>query len=167
MTIRRNCIAVCLLFSVALIAASGKARAAPAGDEYVPRVPKAAGNEVVAGQGKDQGPGSTILQPAIRGAREGNQSGKDASAAGDASGGDSAPAGSDSADNSSATLGTLGDPVVMLLLAGVIGLAGAIMLRGRKVADLPPRPTDDEPGGRSGSPSTPDGEIVDDGDEKP
>ena len=151
MTIRREFIAFCLVLTTMLIATSA-AHAAPAGDEYLPRVPKAAGKQVVAGEGK--GAGSTILQPALRGAGGGNGSNGDPS--------DGPPVGSQSADNSSAVLGTLGDPLVLLIIAGVISTAIAMTLRGRRAAIAgPPPDSDREQRTPSGSPRTPDGEIVD------
>ena len=47
------------------LALAAPALAAPAGSEYVPKVPKAAGEEILRGK---QGPGGTILSPEVRGA---------------------------------------------------------------------------------------------------
>ena len=53
------------LAAVILLALAAPAFAAPAGRRYVPKVPKAAGAEVLRGK---QGPGGTILSPEVRGA---------------------------------------------------------------------------------------------------
>ena len=53
------------LAAVILLALAAPAFAAPAGSEYVPKVPKAAGEEILRGK---QGPGGTILSPEVRGA---------------------------------------------------------------------------------------------------
>ena len=57
-----------LLVSAVSLGLAAPAHAAPADEEYLPKVPKAAGDEVVAGEGK----GSTILSPKARGAEEGD-----------------------------------------------------------------------------------------------
>ena len=57
-----------LLVSAVSLGLAAPALAAPADEEYLPKVPKAAGDEVVAGEGK----GSTILSPKARGAEEGD-----------------------------------------------------------------------------------------------
>jgi hypothetical protein len=163
MTARRDRIAVFLILGVGLVGTS-PAHGAPAGDEYIPRIPKASGGEVVAGEGN--GPGSTILQPALRGThKDRNEDPGPSPGSGPGSG---PPSGTASGERSSAVLGTLGDPLVLLILMGVIGLAIAMTLRGRRTATLGPPPNsddDEESLRRSGSPSTPDGEIVDGGDE--
>src|SRR5215207_10611303 len=59
------------LATVILFALAAPAFAAPAGSEYVPNVPKAAGEEILFGK---QGPGGTILSPEVRGADPANTS---------------------------------------------------------------------------------------------
>ena len=120
------------------------ALAAPADEEYLPKVPKAAGDEVVAGEGK----GSTILSPKARGAEEGDddEDGSDETSLAGGSDDDSGPA------------DTLLDPIVLLLIAGVAAVTVGMTLTAagsrtrRQERPHPPRPT--------GSPRTPEGEIV-------
>jgi hypothetical protein len=126
---------LCLAGSISL-ALAAPALGAPAGKEYLPRVPEAAGEEVVEGTGL----GSTILAPKVRGsdaAADGSGSGS-GSGSGNGSGGEGAtPVAqiSSSEEESSGALDTLLDPVVLVLIAGVAAAAVGMMLRRRQALE--------------------------------
>lgn len=135
------------LAAAVTVALATHAFAAPVADQYLPFVPSAAGEEVVAGD--KSGPGASILAPAVRGSKgEGADSGDEGSTGGEASSGDS----------SSGALDTLADPVALLVIVGVGGAAFGMTLRrarpgeGGGNADRAPL----DPGS---APPTPDGEI--------
>jgi hypothetical protein len=139
------------------LALAAPALAVPAGSEYIPRVPKAAGEEILRGQ---QGPGGTILSPEVRGSGQApdaaasnpvsNSSSGDDSSEGDFSRGTAAPGAAD----------TLLDPVVLLLIAGVAAAALSMTLRQRRSVAGDPNADADSSDLATG-PATPDGEIVD------
>ncbi len=149
-----------LLAAAISLALAAPALAAPAGSEYVPKVPKAAGAEILRGK---QGPGGTILSPEVRGADAAKTS---------ASGGDEASQGADStatgaADTATGAAGaapgaadTLLDPVVLLLIAGVAAAALSMTLRQRHSVSADPD-GDGVASDLGSAPATPDGEIVD------
>ena len=163
------------LATVILFALAAPAFAAPAGSEYVPNVPKAAGEEILFGK---QGPGGTILSPEVRGAdaAETEVRGADAaetSASGEASSGTDGSDANGSANGSDANgsetgaagtapgaADTLLDPVVLLLIAGVAAAALSMTLRQKQPVSGDPDAggTASDPGS---APATPDGEIVD------
>src|SRR3954447_3016447 len=140
------------------------ALAAPAGDEYLPKVPKAAGKGVVANP--DQGPGASVVAPTVRGSASSEGGGKSSDGGGNAKKGTnqagpsqnaSAPADS-SGDGGSAIL----SPIVLLMIAGVIAAAAGMTLRrrqGRK-GDPEDGETQQEPEQVRNARPTPDGEIV-------
>lgn len=157
----RNFTGLCLAALISL-ALAAPALGAPAGDEYIPKVPKAAGEEVLRG---NQGPGGTVLSPEVRGtgrapdSLQSSSSGGDALSQGDASSG-TADDSSVAANASSGAADTLLDPVVLLLIAGVGAAALSMTLRQRQ--SVPEDPDADGTARDLGSaPSTPDGEIVD------
>ena len=155
------------LFLAAMIslALAAPAFAAPAGSEYVPKVPKAAGEEILRGQ---QGPGGTILSPEVRGADAAKtsasgeaSSGTDGSDAnGSANGSDANGSETGAAGTAPGAADTLLDPVVLLLIAGVAAAALSMTLRQRHSVSEDP-----DTGGAASDPgsgpATPDGEIVD------
>jgi hypothetical protein len=162
LTIRNTAWTLGLSAAAVLLAITAPALAAPSGDEYLPKVPKAAGKELAAGQ---DGAGGSILEPAVRGAGNGDSgsSGKGDSADGDppASSGVASPA-SSSDDDSGAS--ALLDPVVLLVIAGVIAATAGMTLRRRQTAlDRPAASGDDAPRKPTSERPTPDGGI--DGDE--
>jgi hypothetical protein len=178
LTIRNTAWTLGLSAAAVLLAITAPALAAPSGDEYLPKVPKAAGKELAAGQ---DGAGGSILEPAVRGAGNGDSgssgngdsgssgkgdsgsSGKGDSADGDppASSGVASPA-SSSDDDSGAS--ALLDPVVLLVIAGVIAATVGMTLRRRQTAlDRPAASGDDAPRKPTSERPTPDGGI--DGDE--
>jgi len=153
------------LATVILFALAAPAFAAPAGSEYVPNVPKAAGEEILFGK---QGPGGTILSPEVRGADPANtsasgeaSSGTDGSDAnGSANGSDANGSETGAAGTAPGAADTLLDPVVLLLIAGVAAAALSMTLRQKQPVSGDPDAggTASDPGS---APATPDGEIVD------
>jgi hypothetical protein len=159
------------LLSVGLAAAlalSSEALAAPAGDEYLPKVPNAAGN-AAAGKGGDlnSGSGETTTGNAVAGASDTggtkakgvqDQNGKKADAG-------NPPKPAAATDTSSSDGGSSGLIVLVLLGVAVIVVAGGMILRHRagpsedkdEGEDLGNAPG---PGGTPSARPTPDGEIV-------
>ncbi|MGH2957575.1 MAG: hypothetical protein ACRDL6_11350 [Solirubrobacterales bacterium] len=161
---------LCLVGALALaLAPATPALGAPAGDEYLPSVPKADGKESPAkgngGSGSAAGapaPQDTGAPPADSGGEgSGKDSGKDkAQKVAKAGAAPIIPVDqTSSSDDSSGALDTLLDPVVLLLLAGVaITAIGMTMRRRQAVAG-------DAGGERAtrelgSAPPTPDGEII-------
>jgi hypothetical protein len=155
------------------------AAAAPSGDEYLPKVPKAAGKEVVANP--NQGEGASVLEPTIRGSEP-----TDTSDTSETSG-SSVPAASpkktkkpadkkekrepahatilpsSSGDDGSSGGSTLFNPIILLVMAAVVAAAVAMILRRRQ--DEGSGRHERESDGARGPHPTPDGEIVAGGDE--
>jgi hypothetical protein len=134
------------------------ALAAPAGDEYLPKVPKAAGKELATGENG----GGTVLEPAVRGAGQNGGGQKGGDPAGTVNGGLLQPASADSGSGSSALL----DPIVLLVIAGVVAATAGMMLRRRQADEPLPAGPADGGGGASSERPTPDGRIVN-GDDGP
>lgn len=174
MDLRSTATATCLAvtFCVALAA---PALGAPAGDEYLPKVPKASGNS----SGHDDAPsgGSTdasssqvettetqpeAAAPTGGGGDSGKGDGKPAKSANPAPAPvESAPV--SSSDDSSDS--TLSSPVVILLIAGVLIAAVGMTLRRRNAGDeVREQDGDASRSERGKTPPTPDGEIVAGGD---
>jgi hypothetical protein len=155
----------CLAISLGLAA---PALASPSGDEYLPKVPKAAGKGVVANP--EQGAGASVVAPPVRGsetAEPQQDKPKNDVPKNDKSTGSKAEPGvpiQPAADNSSGGGNTLLSPVILLMIAGVLCVAAAMILRRRRVRSPQQqanRPRDEQP--RNARP-TPDGEIVADRD---
>jgi hypothetical protein len=162
---------------------TSSALAAPSGDEYLPKVPKAAGKEVVGNP--EQGAGASVLEPTIRGASSSSasegSSGSSVSsgssgASGEATKQEKQPAAekrnrqptqapivpASAEDDSSGS--TLFNPIILLVIAGVVAAAVGMTLRrrqGEEPAGRGEAVTDEAKGPRP----TPDGEIVAGGDE--
>jgi len=158
----RRCNGLFLAAAISLVLAA-PTLAAPAGSEYVPKVPKAAGEEILRGT---QGPGGTILSPEVRGA-DAAKTAASGETSSDTNGGDvngsetgAAATASEAAGTSSGAADTLLDPVVLLLIAGVSAAALSMTLRQRHSISEHPDAADaaSDPGS---APATPDGEIVD------
>jgi hypothetical protein len=163
---------------------TSSALAAPSGDEYLPKVPKAAGKEVVGNP--EQGAGASVLEPTIRGASS--------SSASEGSSGSSVSSGSSGSTTDEATKqekqpaaekrnrqptqapivpasaeddssgSTLFNPIILLVIAGVVAAAVGMTLRRRQGEERAGRGqavADEAKGPRP----TPDGEIVAGGDE--
>jgi hypothetical protein len=145
---------VCLLGALALLLfPAATALGAPAGDEYLPKVPKGAGEEVTA-QGESE-EGSSVLAPAVRGGDgppggPGSEGGEGGSPVGQTA---------SSEEDSGGALDTLLDPIVLLLIAGVAAAAvGMTMRRREAIAGEPETAGATREAGST--PPTPDGEIV-------
>jgi hypothetical protein len=162
LTIRNTAWKLGLTAVTVALAAAAPAMAAPAGDEYLPKVPKAAGKELAAGQ---DGAGGSILEPAVRGAqgtgdqKNGDQNGDTPDSAALGSAGSSSGGGS-GAD-------ALLDPVVLLVIAGVLAATIGMTLR-RRQSDLGQSAAggDDASRKTSNDRPTPDGGIDGDDDDE-
>jgi hypothetical protein len=136
--------------------------AAPAGDEYLPKVPEATGD-----QATSSSTGGTTTDSEAPGVT--SSGGKDSKAKDDDDeiGSTSGPlaTSSDDDDSSGGLFDTLFDPVVLLLIAGVIVTAVGMTLRRRNEGDdrTKVKRARRDP---ATAPPTPDGEIVTGG-EKP
>ena len=157
-----------LAFALALVPAA-QALAAPAGDEYLPSVPKADGKESAGKGSRDSGSGAAGPAPQDTGAAPADSAGKASGKNSDKDKGlKVAKAGAvptapvdqtSSSDDSSGALDTLLDPVVLLLLAGVAITAIGMTMRRRQV--IAGDAGEDRPTRELGSaPPTPDGEII-------
>jgi hypothetical protein len=160
MTLRNPARAICLASAIS-VALAAPAFAAPAGDEYLPKVPKATGSSAALGPGGTSASGTRSSAPGPQSSAPSAEGAAKNSANGGLPPVSSAPASSsdDSSDN------TLLSPVVILLIAGVVIAAVGMTLR-RRNADGPKRQEESaagwpEPGK---TPPTPDGEIVAGGD---
>jgi hypothetical protein len=143
------------------LAVASPAFAVPAGSEYVPKVPKAAGEEILRG---NQGAGGTILSPEVRGSGQApgsrpSNSGSTASSGDEPSEGDVAQ-GDLSQGTAPGATETLLDPIVLLLIVGVAAAALSMTLRQRRSVAGDPD-ADGESGDLSSGPPAPDGEIID------
>jgi hypothetical protein len=136
---------ICLT-AVISTAVAAPALGAPAGDEYLPKVPKAAGSAV-----GGKGSGSTIFVPEARGTKNGDGGSRDQ----EAGSADREGSGNDSSDATD----TIFDPVVLLLIAGVIAAVAGMVLRRRhsRGSDSGPERVRRD---QADAPRTPDGEIV-------
>ena len=157
-----------VIASLALaLATPAVAAAAPAGDEYVPSVPKAAGKELVANP--KQGSGASVLEPQVRGAEtaSGGSSGKpdkknDSGTKRKTVKQIVAHTGQDSGSGGDSG-GTIFNPVILLVIAGVIA-AGAGMIIRRRHGDSGDAGGAPRPAPPPSARPTPDGEIVAGGD---
>ncbi len=163
--------AICLAAAIS-IALAAPAFGAPAGDEYLPKVPKASGGSQAGSQSQGpnasaSGSGTAAAQPQAPAESGGNGSpnstgrGQKKSAGAPPATGSTSPA--SSSDNSSDS--TLLSPIVLMLIAGVIIAAVGMTLRRRKTDG--PELSDESGSDRpepANVPRTPDGEIVTGGD---
>jgi hypothetical protein len=139
------------LTAILSLAVAAPAFGVPAGDEYLPQVPSATGDEPVSEAGAAGGSSSSRNDPK-KDARtvdeEGDEEASGALALG-SGGGD---------DDSGGVLDTLLDPIVLLLIAGVLTIAIGMLLARRQNGDSP----DPSRARRKSSdaPLTPDGEII-------
>jgi hypothetical protein len=166
MDLRRPALTTFLAAAIS-VALAAPSFGAPAGDEYLPKVPKASGNPAAHDQGSATGAGtsdsgSNDKQPQVA-AAGGGGSGNGGNSP-PKQGADSAPAPISSAPASSSddsSDSTLLSPVVILLVAGVIIAAVGMTLRRRNADGEGGQ--EETPSGRAEpgkAPPTPDGEIV-------
>lgn len=156
MRISRTFKALCLATVISL-AATAPALGASAGDEYVPKVPSAAGDEAAASDSGGSGTAGVAPVTGSTGGKfsKGKKQGKDS---GPQAGATPTEAGS-SGDDSSGVLDTLLDPIVLLLIAGVIVTALGMTLRRKQGGDEDAKAAR-APRDPATTPPTPDGEIV-------
>ncbi len=151
--------------SCALVAAP--AYAAPAGDEYLPGVPEAAGKGNASGQGSTQGVPSEAGTSASDSAAEPGEGARAEKGGGDDQEEERvAVSSSGSDDDDSGVAETLLDPVVLLLIAGVVIAALGMLLTRRRQEDREDESRTEAPQGplqglsRGSKARTPEGEIV-------
>ena len=124
----------------------------PAGDEYLPQVPSATGEKPVGTDPSTAGPAEPETAKKADTTKDDENKTDDESAALalDPSGG--------GGDDSGGVLDTLLDPIVLLLIGGVLAIAVGMLLARRQNGDSP----DPSRARRASSdaPHTPDGEIV-------
>lgn len=139
------------------------ALAGPAGDEYLPKVPQAAGSasahSASGGSGETTLPQSTTANGSKNSSDQGNGKKKD-DAANQAVPAGGSGSGGGGGDNSSGSI--LLNPIVLLMIAAVIAAAVGMTLRRRQLGDGEGDPESQRDPGASGagSPRTPDGEII-------
>ena len=150
--------------SLALILAA-PALGAPAGDEYLPQAPSASGDGGGGGGGGgegDTGSSASGQDAAAVSSGSGTAAGEGKDPTGPGSGsGDSVPVveASSPEQESSGVLDTLLDPIVLLLVAGVLLVAVGMTLH-RRHGENPDQDPDHGVRERAKVPPTPDGEIV-------
>lgn len=175
MTIRNSLNAMCLVAAVAAaisLIAAAPGLGAPAGDEYLPAVPSAKGDQGGSGGG-DPAPGVAPGVAAGAAAVPGSttEDGKAGSAGSKAKGEQQKPeiatvaTAASEEEDSSGVLDTLLDPVVLLLIGGVVVVAVGMTLRRRQGDDESQDP-DRPPRDPAAAPHTPPGEIVADGERR-
>jgi hypothetical protein len=134
----------------------------PAGDEYLPAVPSPTGDKPVNETGGSSADPTTGAGGSVEddGSKKGDDQKKDGSESADEDAGGTLVSGSggDDGDDSGGVLDTLLDPIVLLLIAGVLTIAIGMLLARRQNGDSP----DPSRARRKSSdaPPTPDGEIV-------
>lgn len=156
MTLPETLKSLSLAAAVSLLCAA-PALAVPAGDEYLPQVPTATGDKPV-NETADAGGSASGGENAGSG-KDGEDSeatqGDDSEASETESG---ALAAGDDGDSDGGVLDTLLDPIVLLVIGGVLTIAVGLMLARKQNGDSP----DPSRARRSSSdaPPPPDGEIV-------
>ena len=151
--------AVSLSLALAPVALAG-----PAGDEYLPKVPQAAGSasahSASGGSGETTLPQSTTANGSKNSSDQGNGKKKDNAANQAVPAGGSGSGGGGGGGDSSGSI--LLNPIVLLMIAAVIAAAVGMTLRRRQLGDGEGDPESQRDPGASGagSPRTPDGEII-------
>lgn len=154
---------VALAIAIAIcLGVSAPALGAPAGDEYLPAVPKAAGKELATGQNA----GGTVLVPAARGAQENGGDRRNAARKSRGAGDSAQSIDPASSSSDSSGTGALLDPIILLVIAGVVAATAGIMLRRRGHDTESPAAAGDASARASARP-TPVGKIVNGGEEAP
>ncbi len=159
-------LSLCVALAATLVLAAS-AVAAPAGDEYLPKVPAATGHASSAGGGSDLSGSSSGTETGTTESSFGSGTGTDSSQAKDKKDGKKEkvePAVSTGGGGSSDGGGSSGALIVLLIVAGVIVAAVGMILRRR--AGLTDEESGEKASGKrdrdkpSGARPTPDGEIV-------
>jgi hypothetical protein len=138
------------------------ALAGPAGDEYLPKVPQAAGSasahSASGGSGETTLPQSTTANGSKNSSDQGKGKKKDAANQAVPAGGSGSGGGGGNDSSGSILL----NPIVLLMIAAVIAAAVGMTLRRRQLGDGEGDPESQRDPGASGagSPRTPDGEII-------
>jgi hypothetical protein len=164
MTVRGNIAGLCAAAALSL-ALTSPALGAPAGDEYLPKLPQSGAHS--SGGSSGAATGTTTLPTGETSSRSTSDQKKDESRGKDKSDqvapiGSSGSGGSDGGDSSGSILL---NPIVLLMIVAVIAAAVGMTLR-RRNADEDAEsggkgPSGSDPGaGRKSGPRTPDGEIV-------
>ena len=158
-----------VLTTVLSLAIAASANAAPAGDEYVPQIPSSTGDQPIqeGPAGLDAAGGSPSEEAGQPSDQDGVQGTDGPTGPDDSDDSDDSSAllagGSDDDDSSSGALDTLLDPIVLLLIAGVLTIAVGMTLV-RRQGDGP-NPANARRAS-SAAPPTPDGQIVAGGEER-
>jgi hypothetical protein len=169
MTVRRKIAGLCAAATLSL-AVAAPALAAPAGDEYLPKVPQSGahssgsgGSSASAGTATTTLPTGGTSSPTTSDAKNSGSDGSDKNRKDNTEQitpiGSSGSGGSGGGDSSGSIIF---NPIVLLMIAAVIAVAVGMTLRRRSVDEGDP----ESPGGpgpsarREASPTTPDGEIV-------
>jgi hypothetical protein len=170
MTVHRKIAGLCAMAALSL-AFAAPALAAPAGDEYLPKIPQSGAHSSGGSSGGSSASGGSATTLPKGGAPTSSDAKASKSGADDTSEkqdnkkdqitpvGSSGSGGSDGGDSSGSILF---NPIVLLMIAAVIAVAVGMTLRRRSVdeGDAEP-PGTPGPGGRpKNSPRTPDGEIA-------
>jgi hypothetical protein len=158
--------------------------AAPAGEEYLPKIPKAAGKQVIGNP--DRGAGASILAPPVRGASpSGETSGNTNGGTNSGTNGGKKDSANDnttkranqekpatqvsakpsSEDSSGGT--SVFSPILLLMIGGVLCLATGMILRRRRVRSLQYQTEDHRQDRVRNDRPTPEGEIVGTGETRP
>lgn len=187
MTTRRKIAGLCAGVALTL-AFAPLALAAPAGDEYLPKIPQSGAHSSGGSAGGSEGGTTDTTTVPGGGTSSGSSSGSSSGAKqSTANQGDErdkkdkkdqkdksqqvtpvGSTGSGDSDDGDSSGSILLNPIVLLMVAGVIAAAVAMTLRRRNVDEDEPEsagstPSESDRGARSG-PRTPDGEIVAGGD---
>jgi cobalamin biosynthesis Mg chelatase CobN len=168
MIVRRKIAGLCAAATLSL-ALAPSALAAPAGDEYLPKVPQSGAHSSGTGGSSASGTATTTLptggssSPSASDAKSSGSNSADKNKKDDS--GQIAPIGSSGSGGSGggdSSGSIIFNPIVLLMIAAVIAVAVGMTLRRRSVDEGDPEP----PGGpepstrRESSPRTPDGEIA-------
>jgi hypothetical protein len=171
MTVRRKIAGLCAAATLSL-AVAAPAHAAPAGDEYLPKLPQSgahsssggSSNSASAGTGTTTLPTGGTSSPSTSGGDKSQSGGTDKKDKKDKADQKIAPvsSGSGGSDDGDSSGSILFNPIVLLMIAAVIAVAVGMTLRRRSSDEgdqESPAPTG-RAARRGGSPKTPDGEIA-------
>jgi hypothetical protein len=166
MTLRRKIAGLCAAATLSL-AVVPPALAAPAGDEYLPKVPQSGGHSSASGSSASGATGTTTLPTGGTGSPTSDgdnaRSGDTGKSKKDKTEQQVVPVGSSGGSDGGDSSGSIFlNPIVLLIIAAVIAVAVGMTLRRRSVDEDDP----ESPGApgpavrREAGPRTPDGEIA-------